>query len=174
MIWLGWYHGVRDSHLKVCLERCMTLHLTSIAQIGTSALPSVLSWIQSLRVSSPPLFRHFVTQSPHQVRFLAHNPNGFCASCFLPPILSVPLFTVSPVAFVVSLMPEVAPVTVWPSPCPKAPTPSPTPFPMAPCCFLLVGIWLAGVILIHQCSRRGFCHHENFVSSFSRQGFRGL
>ena len=63
---------------------------------------------------------------------LAHSPNGFSASCFLPPILSVPLFAVSPTAFVVSLMPEVAPVTVLPSPFPKAPTPSPTPLPTAP------------------------------------------
>jgi hypothetical protein len=56
-----------------------------------------------------------------------HKPNGFCASCFFPPILSVPPFAVSPTPLVVSLMPEVAPPTVSPTPLPRLPTPSPTP-----------------------------------------------
>lgn len=79
-------------------------------------------------------------------------------------MLSVPLFTVSPVAFVVSLTPEVAPVIVCPSPCPKVPTPSPTPFPTAPCCFSLARLWKAGLRI---------CHHE--IGAFAlKADFRSL
>jgi hypothetical protein len=67
---------------------------------------------------------------PHAVPHLispAYNPNGFCASCFFPPILSAPPFAVSPTLLVVSPMPEVKPPTVSPTPLPRLPTPSPTP-----------------------------------------------
>jgi len=70
---------------------------------------------------------------PHAVPHListAYNPNGFCASCCFPPILSAPPFAVSPTLLVVSLIPEVAPLTVSPTPLPRLPTPSPTPSKM--------------------------------------------
>jgi hypothetical protein len=60
---------------------------------------------------------------PSQV--VRHKPNGFCASCFFPPMESVPDLTVSPAALVVSPTPFVAPDTVSPRPFPADPIPSP-------------------------------------------------